>query len=526
MKMASSKVIINGHLSKIINLDSGIRQGCPFSKDIFNLAINPLISFLENCNSIRKYTTMPNYKFLSISYVDDLNLFLNALSSLLNALHYINRFKDISGLQLNLEKTKGIFFNRKQLLSVTDLPRISWVKDLKILGIHYGSDMWRQSLWDDKFLQFKRDIGYYKSRLSTLDSKSMVSKFKLFSIFSYISGVYPMPTDYIKKIEKDLMSFVVPHKRTFLTLSDVASPRSLGGYDIDNIPLHAKFIFIRPIMTYVQQKLTGGALTKEMSFVEYFLGHQLCNMYKLPMTNRALHSFQPNCLYKNMLSILSTFKITCEELLEGSVINIYRRVISEGGPHSGPGINYGLLHRKIFPSYMKTFNFRLHFDLLPVKAKFQNFTPLNNSGCSFCFIHPETSVHLFAKCSTLTPLWDFLDDALNASFGTQCKYSFRMGRQRKYDYSLINLKCKPEFERLLLYLNAVVNMNIWKWRNKIKHDNVPFDCSLIKKSVIRSIVSRKNIEKSDRLRHCHHIELIENYCTSICAIRDAMFDPG
>ena len=527
MHMASSQLFINGHLSKKFKIKSGIRQGCPMSKDVFNIIINPLIVFLEHCCAIQKYTTLSNHKFLTLSYVDDLNLFVNALTSLLNAIYYINRFKDISGLKLNVLKTKGIFYNNRLVFSPSDLPRsIIWVKDLKVLGIHFGTAEWIASQWEDLYNMFKGDIGYYKTILSTLDAKAMVSKFKLFSIFSYVAGVYPLPPKINEKIEKDLMNFVVPHKRTFLSLSDVASPRVYGGYDFDNIPLHAKIMLIKPLMGYFQHRLRGDPLTTELSFIEYNVGLQMITRYGLETNNLVLHAFEPNQIYKDMLTILSKFKITADELGKGSVIGIYKRIICEGGPHTGHELGYYKLHRKIFPSYLKSFNYRLHFDLLPVKAKFQHFSLHSNSGCTFCSLHPETSVHLFAKCPSLYPLWDFLDDALNATFLNQCRYSFRDSRVRKYDYSLVNLKCKPEYERLLLYLNAIVNTNIWKWRNKIKHDNVQFDISHVKASFIRSLVSRKNIEKSDRLRHCHKVDYIESYCYAICSIRDATYDPG
>ena len=527
MHMASSQLFINGHLSKKFKIESGIRQGCPMSKDVFNIIINPLIVFLENCCTIQKYSTLSNHKFLTLSYVDDLNLFVNALTSLLNAIYYINRYEKISGLRLNPLKTKGIFYNKRHVFSQPELPRsVIWVTDLEVLGVHFGTTEWVNSHWEDLYNKFKGEIGYYKSKLSTLDSKSMVSKFKLFSIFSYVAGVYPIPPKINEKIEKDLLSFAVPHKRTFLSLSDLASPRCLGGYDFDNIPLHAQIMLIKPLMGYLQHKLKGDPLTSDMSFIEYNVGHQMCTRFSLRINNLVLHAFEPNNVYKNMLSILSKFKITAEELEKGSVIGIYKRIISEGGHHTGHNLGYYKLHRKIFPSYLKSFNYRLHFDLLPVKAKFQHFSLHSNSGCTFCCLHPETSVHLFAKCPTLYPLWDFLDEALRATFLSQCTYSFRHSRQLNYDYSLVNLKCKPQYEGLLLYLNTIVNTTIWKWRNKVKHDNVQFEISLIKNSLVRSLVSRKNLEKSDRLRHCHKIDFIESYRFAICSIRDATYDPG
>ena len=68
MKNCTSQLIINGHKSRKIKLKSGIRQGCPMSKDTFNIIIYPLVVFLENCCDIRKYHSVCNRTFLSLSF--------------------------------------------------------------------------------------------------------------------------------------------------------------------------------------------------------------------------------------------------------------------------------------------------------------------------------------------------------------------------------------------------------------------------------------------------------------------------
>ena len=93
-----------------------------------------------------------------------------------------------------MDKTKGNFFNKKQLVPHSALPPIKWVRDVCILGVNFGSEQWENQQWDDKFMEFKKEIGFFKTKNPTLDAKSMLSKFKLGSFFSYISQVFPVPT--------------------------------------------------------------------------------------------------------------------------------------------------------------------------------------------------------------------------------------------------------------------------------------------------------------------------------------------
>ena len=527
-KNASSKLIINGGLSKRISIKSGIRQGCPFSRDIFTLTINPLIEYLASNESIISYISLSRQQFLSLAFVDDLNVILQCLKSVFNVLHAIRLFGNISGFRLNHGKTKGIFYNNRNNIQVSALPQITWVENLTILGVNFGTDAWRNEQWNDKLLDYKKDIVFFKTKKPTLDAKAMLCKFKLCSVFSYLGQVYPVPENVGKKIDDCLLSFIVPHKKTFMDITDFALPRHYGGYGFSNINLNLKLLYVKPIMQYVNEKVNHGSLSKEMYYIEYNLGQQLSLKFGLPINNVTPHAFKPNDFYKRMFDIICLHKITLDELMEGKVISIYKRIMTEIGEFRGRNSteNYGKLHRNIFPNYLKTFNYKLQFDLLPVKGKFyEHMLDADvKVTCPFCNINLESAVHIFAKCKLLSPLWDFIDQVLIACFSNKCNYRFKDSRMKKYDYSLVWCKCQNEYESLILYVNAVVNHNLWKLRNKVFHECAHFDIVQLINNIIGSVRARKTFEP--RLKHCNNIPFIDDFLIALCSVRDAMYDPG
>ena len=88
-----------GFKSTKIKLKSGIRQGCPMSRSTFTLQENPLLVFLNNLPGIQKYKTLSNKEFCTLAFMDDANFVTQSLSSLINSLFYIEKFKNV-----NLEK--------------------------------------------------------------------------------------------------------------------------------------------------------------------------------------------------------------------------------------------------------------------------------------------------------------------------------------------------------------------------------------------------------------------------------------
>ena len=243
----------------------------------------------------------------------------------------------------------------------------------------------------------------------------------------------------------------------------------------------------------------------------------------------AVHRFQPDEYYEEMYNTIKKYKITLEELMDGKISQIYYRILCDIGLNRGKGPEYNRMHKNIFPSYLKTFNYKLHFDLLPVKNKFHRFCLDSEEKitCPFCNINMESTFHIFAKCSKLVRLWEMLDETTNVCFGGQCSFSFHSERVKKCRFDLVNSKYQKRFENLILYVNTTINHNIWKMRNKIFHENGEFDILSLSNKISASLCARRTFERAEnRLTTCKKVEFLSEYQVAFGSIKDAMFDPG
>jgi len=337
------------------------------------MGANPLIEFLNKCKEIIKYDTVSNKKFLTLAYVDDANLVLRRLMSLLVALHKIELFKSVSGFTLNMSKTKGVFYNKENVVSNLALPNICWGNNIEVLGVKFGSLEWVQTQWEEKLMVCKNEVQFFKSRSPTFDAKAMLSKFKLCSVFSYIAQVFHISPSFEIKINDMLLRFLVPHRRSILSTEDFSLPRQFGGYGISNIVLHINLCLLKPIIKYMRERIVENELSDFSYFVEYHLGQKLSSLFNLPNNNCTPHRFEVNECYQAMYNTIVKYKITAEELVKGKIGNIYHRILCDIGTAKHCHSQYLRLHKKILPSYLKTFNFKVCFDLLPVKNKFYQF---------------------------------------------------------------------------------------------------------------------------------------------------------
>ena len=162
------------------------------------------------------------------------------------------------------------------------------------------------------------------------------------------------------------------------------------------------------------------------------------------------------------------------------------------------------LHTKILPNYLNSFNFKVHYNLLPVRAKFVTYQLDNDSRCFFCKVNFETPFHIFGKCNKLMFIWDFMDEIMSAM---KIEYSFMAGRRRKYEIDVMSIPLlqtslsqdQNDF-KILHYLTTIINYHLWKSRNECVHEkNLCHQNHLLK-------------ELFDRLEHvgdCKYIQVLQ-----------------
>ena len=88
-------------------MNRGIRQGDPACGYLFNSTMEPLANLIKHSRKISGITLHNGIKVRLSQYADDSILFLDGkLEIIANAISEIKKFSSVSGLQLNIDKTK------------------------------------------------------------------------------------------------------------------------------------------------------------------------------------------------------------------------------------------------------------------------------------------------------------------------------------------------------------------------------------------------------------------------------------
>ena len=172
-----STVLNNGFTTNWIKPTRGVRQGCPLSPYLFILSAEILSNKLRQTTEINGINLFGNEVKIS-QFADDTNLFCTDIISVENSLNIVNNFGVISGLKLNVKKTKAIWLGKWSKNKTTPL-QLQWVnKPVKILGLYFSYDDNKNKHFnfDLKVKKLQTKLDLWKARNLTLFGKALIIK--------------------------------------------------------------------------------------------------------------------------------------------------------------------------------------------------------------------------------------------------------------------------------------------------------------------------------------------------------------
>jgi hypothetical protein len=144
-----------------------------------------------------------------IQYADDTTGVLADKESFKHFLDKLQLFHEISGLQINVEKTEAMCLG-KEKENITEQFGIKCTKSIKLLGItvSYDKCIEERENFATKLKEMKQTLNLWKMRGLSLVGRILLAKSLGYSKLQYIFSVIDVPAHILKEAESILFSFV------------------------------------------------------------------------------------------------------------------------------------------------------------------------------------------------------------------------------------------------------------------------------------------------------------------------------
>ena len=235
-------IMLGGHLTAKIILEQGVPQGDVISPYIFILMVEILlikINYTKNLKGI----TFATMESRSETFADDTTIIVERSEEYLRtAIHYINSFHKLSGLQCNIEKTMVIpvgEINDPQQKLCEDI-NLDWADEFRILGFNIDNKLERlHTNIEICTRKVRAIINIWRKYNLTINGRMTVAKALLLSQYTYVATVLDLSQKESEYIQSILDNFILynsflnhGHKSRYWINQDILyGNKNLGGFN-------------------------------------------------------------------------------------------------------------------------------------------------------------------------------------------------------------------------------------------------------------------------------------------------------
>ena len=253
-----SCVIVNGHMSEFFFLQRGCRQGDSLSPYLFILCAEILSILLRNNPKI-KGIRIQGTEYIVSQYADDTSLTLDgSQESLLNTMKVLKFYGNISGLNVNTDKTKVIWFGSMKNSQTIICPEYNLVWEnaiFTVLGIKFTTDLPNMIKinYDSKIEEIEKLLASWSRRILTPIGKLVVIKtLALAKINHLILGIPNPPKSTINAIQNMFYKFLWNKSPDKVKRSIITQEYKYGGLkmiDLETFMVSLKSTWIRRLLS-------------------------------------------------------------------------------------------------------------------------------------------------------------------------------------------------------------------------------------------------------------------------------------
>ncbi|KAJ9553128.1 hypothetical protein OSB04_017173 [Centaurea solstitialis] len=215
LRSSHVSVLVNGSPSKEFIMGRGLRQGDPMAPFLFLIEAENLNLLLEEAKEKGLYEGLKigteGTEISHLQYADDAIFFGKwCLRNLKNLLKILDCFREISGLRINLRKSR-IFG-----LGVQDAEIQGWARGVgcegenlpfKYLGVPVGASMHRLNEWKPVVEKLRAKLSSWKAKAISFGGRLRLTKSVLGSSPLYFLSLFRSPSGVLSELERIRKNF-------------------------------------------------------------------------------------------------------------------------------------------------------------------------------------------------------------------------------------------------------------------------------------------------------------------------------
>ena len=255
-KDITSQVMVNGHPTSKINIERGVRQGCPFSMTLFVLSTIPLINIIKADKRITGHIIKHVHPVKIQSYADDTTIIINQQNEIKYIYEIFNKHSQPSEAAINMEKTQIFRLGDRHVSTKSEHDNFTKkVKDkVTILGAVFCRDKHLETF--ENLQKAYNALKKAKNNYSYGNFVSLVGKILRLNVFSTVwnnAWLIDIKDKYFKQFLKEVEKYLCKYKGQEI-VEKVSKTKDEGGLGLINLTERLQAIKILELLNAASQR--------------------------------------------------------------------------------------------------------------------------------------------------------------------------------------------------------------------------------------------------------------------------------
>jgi len=234
-KNAKSQIKINGELTDQIEIERGLRQGCPLSALLYVLCAEVLHINIRKDPNIKGYLVNKE-EIKGLSYADDMMTVVTTDLSIEHLFNLIEKYEQSTNAKINIEKTEALWVG-KWATRIDKPNNLKWVANhVKFVGVHIGNnrDETSKVTFSESMDSIKYKLSYWNSKYISIKGKVKVVNTFILSKLWYFLEIQDLNNSMLIDLKNIITSFIWKgHKQ--VSYDTLCLPYLKGGLSLPNI---------------------------------------------------------------------------------------------------------------------------------------------------------------------------------------------------------------------------------------------------------------------------------------------------
>jgi len=278
-KNATTTIVLNQVASKRVKIERGVRQGCPMSCILYNIAIEPLACAIRNSNLKGVEVEGLTKRIIVSLFADDTLIYMNEQDDMNEVKEIIEVFCKASTAKFNLEKTEYLPVGKPEYREKVETTRrinnkpgnkipnnITIIKEgqtMRTLGSWVGNGGNQNPQWNSIIKKQQDILEKWGKMRPSYRGKELILKALVQSRALFLATVNGMPKETEKKMQKEMKLFLWNGKRGKVSWKEATRRRTEGGLGMPDMKARNEAIQI----IWLQKYLTPGNKRPRWAFI-------------------------------------------------------------------------------------------------------------------------------------------------------------------------------------------------------------------------------------------------------------------